>query len=64
MGSKTDEPAPSPRKDDERDPLPTYDPNLSDTDSDDATIIPKGVLDPVYESKARLINRAVSSTCH
>lgn len=28
--------------------------------SDDTTIIPKGALDPVYESKARVINRAVS----
>lgn len=27
---------------------------------DDVAIIPKGVLDPVYEAKARVINRAVS----
>ena len=28
---------------------------------DDVAIIPKGVLDPVYEAKARVINHAVSS---
>ena len=32
--------------------------------SDDTSIIPKGALDPVYESKARLLNRAVSSRVH
>lgn len=29
---------------------------------DDAAIIPKGALDPVYEAKARVLNRAVR--CH
>ena len=27
---------------------------------DDEAIIPKGALDPVYEAKARILNRAVS----
>lgn len=27
--------------------------------ADDVAIIPKGVLDPVYEAKARVLNRAV-----
>lgn len=37
---------------------------ISDTDfsDEDDSIIPKGALDPVYESKARLLNRAVSFT--
>ena len=30
--------------------------------ADDVAIIPKGALDPVYEAKARILNRAVS--CH
>lgn len=29
---------------------------------DDAAIIPKGALDPVYEAKARVLNRAVRVT--
>jgi hypothetical protein len=28
--------------------------------ADDEAIIPKGALDPVYEAKARILNRAVS----
>lgn len=31
-----------------------------DLSDDDVAIIPKGALDPVYEAKARLLNRAVS----
>lgn len=30
--------------------------------SDDDTVISKGSLDPVYEAKARVLNRAVSLT--
>lgn len=30
-----------------------------DLSDDDAAIVPKGTLDPVYEAKARLLNRAV-----
>lgn len=33
--------------------------SLADT-TDDEAIIPKGALDPVYEAKARVLNRAVS----
>jgi hypothetical protein len=29
---------------------------------DDAAAIPKGTLDPVYEAKARVLNRAVGLT--
>jgi hypothetical protein len=29
---------------------------------DDAAAIPKGTLDPVYEAKARVLNRAVGFT--
>ena len=29
---------------------------------DDVGIIPKGVLDPVYEAKARVLNRAVGAS--
>lgn len=29
--------------------------------SDDDAVISKGALDPVYEAKARILNRAVSS---
>jgi hypothetical protein len=28
--------------------------------ADDASTIPKGTIDPVYEAKARVLNRAVS----
>lgn len=31
---------------------------------DDGVIIPKGALDPVYEAKARVLNRAVSVFDH
>lgn len=31
-----------------------------DLSEDELSIVPKGTLDPVYESKARLLNRAVS----
>lgn len=31
----------------------------SDNASEEATIIPQGALDPVYEAKARVLNRAV-----
>lgn len=38
-----------------------YNSNSSiDLSDDDVGIIPKGALDPVYEAKARLLNRAVS----
>ena len=30
--------------------------------ADDAGAIPKGTIDPVYEAKARVLNRAVSVT--
>ncbi len=30
---------------------------------DELGIVPKGTLDPVYEAKARLLNRAVSIIC-
>ena len=30
--------------------------------ADDAGAIPKGTIDPVYEAKARVLNRAVSIT--
>lgn len=42
-------------------PSPTREPARSsiDTGSDDTTIIPKGALDPVYEAKARVLNKAV-----
>lgn len=34
--------------------------------ANDAGAIPKGQIDPVYEAKARVLNRAVSSmeSCH
>lgn len=32
----------------------------SDSGDDDTVILPKGSLDPVYEAKARVLNRAVS----
>lgn len=35
-----------------------------DAGVDDDTTIPEGQLDPVYEKKARLLNRAVSSYVH
>lgn len=31
--------------------------------ADDEAIYPKGTLDPVYEAKAKVLNRAVSWTC-
>lgn len=41
-------------------PLPRYgDAVFGDDDGVAEPIIPKGVLDPVYEAKARLINRTV-----
>ena len=30
---------------------------------DEAAAIPKGTIDPVYEAKARVLNRAVSKKC-
>jgi hypothetical protein len=33
--------------------------NDSDFGIDDAATIPRGALDPVYEAKARVLNRAV-----
>ncbi|EEY24102.1 conserved hypothetical protein [Verticillium alfalfae VaMs.102] len=33
--------------------------SLADTAADDSAIYPKGTLDPVYEAKARVLNRAV-----
>jgi len=45
---------------DVEDVAPPYQPgNVSDLSDDDAAIIPKGALDPVYEAKARILNRAV-----
>lgn len=42
----------------------TYLQNNTDTDVgvgiDDAAAIPKGEIDPVYEAKARVLNRAAS----
>ena len=38
-------------------PLDSY--NTMDLSDDDDAIIPKGALDPVYEAKARILNRAV-----
>ncbi|KAL2760970.1 hypothetical protein ACRALDRAFT_1059312 [Sodiomyces alcalophilus JCM 7366] len=32
---------------------------LSDSSSDDEAVYPKGTLDPVYEAKARILNRAI-----
>lgn len=32
----------------------------NNTGSDDAAAIPRGEVDPVYEAKARVLNRAVS----
>jgi hypothetical protein len=32
----------------------------TDVDIDDAAAIPKGEIDPVYEAKARVLNRAAS----
>ena len=32
--------------------------------ADEAAAIPKGTMDPVYEAKARVLNRAVSSIKH
>ncbi|EGY20784.1 hypothetical protein VD0002_g3566 [Verticillium dahliae] len=33
--------------------------SLADTAADDSAIYPKGTLDPVYEAKARVLNRAI-----
>ncbi|KAL3960640.1 hypothetical protein ACCO45_005757 [Purpureocillium lilacinum] len=45
---------------DVEDVAPPYQPgNVSDLSDDDAAIIPKGALDPVYEAKARILNRAI-----
>ncbi|RDA92797.1 hypothetical protein CP533_0778, partial [Ophiocordyceps camponoti-saundersi (nom. inval.)] len=41
-----------------RDP-PLYSSSIELTSDGDSAIIPKGALDPVYEAKARLINRAI-----
>lgn len=51
------------KKDTGSPPPPIREPDHSsiDTGSDDAVIIPKGSLDPVYESKAQVLNKAVSS---
>ncbi|QUC16009.1 uncharacterized protein UV8b_00250 [Ustilaginoidea virens] len=38
-------------------PLDSY--NTMDLSDDDDAIIPKGALDPVYEAKARILNRAI-----
>lgn len=48
---------------DRKDDLPTNDSTNGRSSLslgfDDVAIIPKGVLDPVYEAKARVLNRAV-----
>lgn len=38
--------------------------SLADTAADDSAIYPKGTLDPVYEAKARVLNRAVCYSTH
>lgn len=41
--------------------LPPYNYQSSiDLSDDDGVIIPKGSLDPVYEAKAKVVNKAVS----
>ena len=35
--------------------------NLEDLGVNDAGVLPKGTIDPVYEAKARVLNHAVSS---
>jgi hypothetical protein len=42
----------------DRPPLDEYNGSI-DLSDDDVAIVPKGTLDPVYEAKARLLNRAV-----
>ena len=46
------------------DDSPLRDPDLSSVAnaSDDEAILPAGTLDPVYEAKAKVLNRAVRST--
>lgn len=45
--------------DDVEETSPRRDHSYSSSIDDDDTIIPKGALDPVYEAKARVLNRAV-----
>lgn len=41
-----------------------YAPYVRDVGSDDETAVMKGHIDPVYEAKAIVLNKAVSSATH
>lgn len=56
MGRDSD---PIGKKLDDGTPPPAYAPGSS-SEEEDAAILPTGVLDPVYDAKARVLNRAVS----